>query len=49
LLVAECGIATPADVARLSSAGVSAYLVGGAFMAADDPGKRLADLFFSPA
>jgi indole-3-glycerol phosphate synthase len=49
LLVAESGIATTADVARLSSAGVSAYLVGGAFMAADDPGKRLADLFFSPA
>jgi indole-3-glycerol phosphate synthase len=49
LLVAESGITTTADVARLSSGGVSAYLVGSAFMSADDPGKRLADLFFSPA
>ena len=47
LLVAESGIARPTDVARLSAAGVSAYLVGSAFMEADDPGERLAGLFFA--
>jgi indole-3-glycerol phosphate synthase len=46
LLVAESGIAEPADVAKLRSSGVSAYLVGSAFMAADHPGKRLSELFF---
>ncbi len=46
LLVAESGISTPADVSRLQAAGVSAYLVGTAFMSADDPGAMLADLFF---
>ena len=46
LLVAESGIATAADVARLKKAGVSAYLVGSAFMAAPDPGEMLAGLFF---
>jgi indole-3-glycerol phosphate synthase len=45
LLIAESGIATPADVATLQSGGVSAYLVGSAFMSADDPGGRLAELF----
>jgi indole-3-glycerol phosphate synthase len=47
LLVTESGIATPADVARLREAKVSAYLVGGAFMAAEDPGKELERVFFS--
>ncbi|MFN0187024.1 MAG: indole-3-glycerol phosphate synthase TrpC [Aquabacterium sp.] len=46
LLVAESGIATPADVALLRQAGVPAYLVGEAFMRAEDPGQALADLFF---
>lgn len=46
LLVTESGIAAPADVARLRSAGVGAYLVGSAFMAADDPGAELERLFF---
>jgi indole-3-glycerol phosphate synthase len=46
LLVTESGIGSPADVARLSAAKVSAYLVGGAFMAADDPGKELKRLFY---
>ena len=46
LLVAESGIGARADVERLRAAGVSAYLVGSAFMAADDPGERLAALFF---
>jgi len=45
LLVAESGIAAPADVAALRAAGVSAYLVGSAFMSANDPGTRLAELF----
>jgi indole-3-glycerol phosphate synthase len=46
LLITESGIAKPADVALLSKAGVSAYLVGSAFMAADDPGEELAKVFF---
>ena len=45
LLVAESGIATPQDVKRLRDKKVSAYLVGGAFMAAPDPGHELARLF----
>jgi indole-3-glycerol phosphate synthase len=46
LVVAESGIAEPADVARLAAFGVSAYLVGTAFMSSPDPGARLAELFF---
>ena len=46
LLIAESGIAEPKDVSRLSDSGVSAYLVGGAFMAAPDPGKELSRVFF---
>jgi len=45
LLITESGIAEPADVARLQRANVSAYLVGSAFMAAEDPGKELSRLF----
>ncbi|MBA3594616.1 MAG: indole-3-glycerol phosphate synthase TrpC [Pseudomonadota bacterium] len=45
LLVTESGITTPADVARLREAGVSAFLVGEAFMRAEDPGTALAALF----
>jgi indole-3-glycerol phosphate synthase len=45
LLITESGIAAPADVARLKSAKVSAYLVGSALMAAEDPGKELSRLF----
>ncbi|HET7729390.1 MAG TPA: indole-3-glycerol phosphate synthase TrpC [Usitatibacter sp.] len=45
LLVTESGIGRPEDVARMEGAGVSAYLVGSAFMAADDPGQELARLF----
>jgi indole-3-glycerol phosphate synthase len=45
LLVTESGINAPADVRRLQEAGVSAYLVGSAFMAAEDPGKELARVF----
>jgi len=45
LVVAESGIAAPADVARLRGAGVQAFLVGEAFMRAADPGAALAALF----
>jgi len=46
LLIAESGISKPEDVERLRSAGVSAYLVGSAFMAAEEPGRELKSLFF---
>ena len=45
LLVTESGIASPRDVALLRSK-VSAYLVGSAFMSADDPGIELKKVFF---
>ncbi|HYW58478.1 MAG TPA: indole-3-glycerol phosphate synthase TrpC [Polaromonas sp.] len=45
LLVTESGISTLADVARLREAGVQAFLVGEAFMRAEDPGTALAGLF----
>ena len=49
LLVAESGIATRAGCeSGLRDRKVSAYLVGGAFMAAADPGKELARLFSEP-
>lgn len=45
LLVAESGIRTLADVARLRDAGIDAFLVGESFMRAVDPGNELARLF----
>ena len=45
LVVTESGILTPADVALMQEHGVNAFLVGEAFMRADDPGARLAELF----
>jgi indole-3-glycerol phosphate synthase len=45
LVVTESGVTTPEDVKRLRQANVSAYLVGGAFMAAEDPGNELYRLF----
>jgi indole-3-glycerol phosphate synthase len=45
LVVTESGIVTPADVARMRSAGVNAFLVGEAFMRAPDPGTELARMF----
>jgi indole-3-glycerol phosphate synthase len=45
LVVTESGILAPADVARMRNAGVNAFLVGEAFMRADDPGAELARLF----
>jgi indole-3-glycerol phosphate synthase len=45
ILVAESGIHTPDDVERLRDAGINAFLVGEAFMRAQDPGAELKRLF----
>jgi len=45
IVVAESGILSPDDVARLAAHGVRAFLVGEAFMRAADPGAALAALF----
>ena len=45
IVVTESGIHDAADVAKLRSVGVHAFLVGEAFMRADDPGAALAELF----
>ena len=44
-VVTESGIRTPDDVKRLRRAGVDAFLVGEAFMRAEDPGKQIKALF----
>jgi indole-3-glycerol phosphate synthase len=46
LLITESGIRSREDVSMLQGAGVSAYLIGGALMAAADPGAALRRLFF---
>ena len=46
LLVTESGIATRADVERMRSNDVHAFLVGETFMRAPDPGAELEQLFF---
>lgn len=48
VLVAESGIHTPEDVARLREGGIQAFLVGEAFMRAEDPGSELRRLFATP-
>ena len=45
VLVAESGIHTPQDVALLREGGIQAFLVGEAFMRAEDPGQELRRLF----
>jgi indole-3-glycerol phosphate synthase len=45
LLVTESGILGRADVERMRAENVHAFLVGEAFMRADDPGQALAQLF----
>jgi indole-3-glycerol phosphate synthase len=45
LVVTESGIRSRADVTAMHRAGVRAFLVGEAFMRADDPGAALAALF----
>ena len=49
LVVTESGIHTRDDVSLMRSNGVSVFLVGEAFMKADDPGERLRDLFAEEA
>jgi len=45
LLVTESGILVQADVQRMRAAQVHAFLVGEAFMRADNPGLALSALF----
>ncbi len=45
VLVTESGIATSDDIARMQGAGVHGFLIGEAFMRADDPGAALKALF----
>ena len=45
IVVTESGIQTRDDVLRMGAAGVNAFLVGEAFMRADEPGQALAKLF----
>ncbi|MRH01940.1 indole-3-glycerol phosphate synthase TrpC [Xanthomonas sontii] len=47
LLVTESGILGPDDVALVRGAGVHAFLVGEAFMRAEEPGEALRQLFFA--
>ncbi|MEG0919892.1 MAG: indole-3-glycerol phosphate synthase TrpC [Comamonas sp.] len=45
LLVTESGIQTRDDVKTMRDAGINAFLVGEAFMRAEEPGEALAQLF----
>jgi indole-3-glycerol phosphate synthase len=45
VVVTESGILAPDDVRKMRAAAVNAFLVGEAFMRADDPGAELARLF----
>ena len=42
--IAESGVRTPADVARLRRAGAANFLVGEALVRASDPGALLAGM-----
>ena len=46
LVVTESGIHSRDDVAAMQAQGVNAFLVGEAFMRAEDPGAKLKELFF---
>lgn len=46
-VVTESGILTPDDVRLMRGNGVQAFLVGEAFMRAEDPGAALHELFFA--
>lgn len=48
IVVTESGIHAPEDVALMQAHNVHAFLVGEAFMRADEPGERLAELFVLP-
>jgi indole-3-glycerol phosphate synthase len=45
IVVTESGIHTPEDVALMRKHDVNAFLVGEAFMTADEPGEKLQELF----
>ncbi|MBL4623407.1 MAG: indole-3-glycerol phosphate synthase TrpC [Immundisolibacteraceae bacterium] len=45
LLISESGIHTSEDVAYIQSLGVNAFLIGEAFMKAEDPGQRITEIF----
>jgi indole-3-glycerol phosphate synthase len=45
IVITESGISTVLDVKRMRDARVHAFLVGEAFMRAEDPGVALGDLF----
>lgn len=49
IVVTESGILDPQDVALMRRHGVHAFLVGEAFMKADDPGQKLSELFGAKA
>jgi indole-3-glycerol phosphate synthase len=46
VVVTESGIHNEADIELMREHNVNSFLVGEAFMRADEPGKRLAELFF---
>ena len=48
LLVTESGILSKDDVKTMRDAGINAFLVGEAFMRAEEPGEALAALFANP-
>lgn len=45
IVVTESGILSPEDVAAMQARDVNAFLIGEAFMRADDPGQTLAEFF----
>ena len=47
IIVTESGILSQDDVVKMRGHDVNAFLVGEAFMRADDPGEELSKLFFS--
>ena len=48
IVITESGILQPDDVTRMREHHVNCFLVGEAFMRAEDPGVELARLFGSP-
>jgi len=47
IVVTESGIHTQDDIKAMQAHGVNSFLVGEAFMRAEDPGGKLNELFFS--
>jgi len=46
IVITESAIHTPDDVAAMRAQNVNGFLVGEAFMRAEDPGEKLRELFF---